>query len=144
MRRLLLLVLLFAGPTLVHAQAGSAGLVSPEAARQVGLERMWFTQVSLDRGRGRMSGMFMHVSPIRSHTVFQITHDGKRYVFSQRDRNAFGEEIGVEVAKQKADQKAEAIQKELLDAGKADAEKPAVETYVVPKITLYATSERGM
>ncbi len=111
-------------------------LVSPELARQVGLERMWYTQIGLDRGRGQVAGVFLHVSATQSHTVFQITHDGRRYVFSQRDRNAFGKEIGVEGAQKEADSKAEEIKKQLQDSGKADAAAPTVEKFVVPKITL--------
>src|SRR6478736_3789313 len=140
MLRLFTLLAVWIVPALVQAQVSSTGLVSPEAARQVGLERMWFTQLGLDRARGRVSGVCMYVSPIQAHTVFQITHAGKRYVFSQRDRDAFGQEIGADAANAKAEKKAEEIQKQLADAGKADAEKPAVATYTVPKITIYATS----
>lgn len=144
MRRISLLILTVCSfPALAVAQPAATALVSPQAARQVGLERMWYTQLSLDRGRGRIAGLFMHVSATDSHTVFQVAHDGRRYVFSQRDRNAFGKEIGVEGAKAEAEKKAEEIKKQMQDAGKADAEAPAVETIVVPKITLYASSERG-
>jgi hypothetical protein len=148
MRRLLLfavgLLTVSSFPTIGQAQVGSAGLISPEAARLAGLERMWFTQLALDRGRGRVSGVHMHVSPTQSHTVFQITAAGKRYVFSQRDRDAFGKEIGVEGAKALADAKAVAIQEDAAKAGPSDAPLPTVESFVVPKITIYASSERGM
>ena len=144
MLRYLLLIVLVLSPALARAQSNGRNLVAPEMARQAGLERMWFTQLSLDRGRGRMSGLFMHVSATQSHTVFQFTHDGKRHVFSQRDRDAFGKEIGVEGARNEATLKAEAIKEELQKAGKADAEAPAIETIVVPKITIYASSERGL
>jgi outer membrane protein assembly factor BamB len=144
MRRFAMLFVLACVPALAEAQVGSSGLISPEAARRVGLERMWFTQLGLDRSRGRVSGAYMHVSPTQSHTVFQIVQDGRRYLFSQRERNAFGEEIGVEGARKKAEERAEAIKKDLKAAGQTDAAEPTIETYVVPKITLYATSERGM
>jgi outer membrane protein assembly factor BamB len=142
MHRYLICVLLVV-PAVCQAQTGRSRLVSPDAARQVGLERMWFTQLNLDRGRGRMAGTHMYVSPSQSHSVFQVSHEGRRYVFSQRDRNAFGEEIGVEGAQKKAAEKAEAIKEELIKIGKADAAAPSVESFVVPKITLYLTSERG-
>src|SRR5262245_1230673 len=142
-RYLLLIVLLFP-PALARAQSNAASLIAPQMARQAGLERMWFTQLSLDRGRGRMSGMFIHVSPTQAHTVFQVTHDGQRHVFSQRDRDAFGKEIGVAGAKQAAEAQVEAIKRLLQEAGNADAQAPPVETIVVPKITLYASSERGL
>ena len=129
-------------PAAAEAQLSKSGLISPEAARQFGLERMWFTHLHVDRGRGRVAGLNMHVSDTRAYTVFQITHDGRRYVFSQRDRNAFGKEIGLEGAKQLADEKLAAIKDELTKAGKMDPP-PPIETFVVPEITLYSTSEQG-
>jgi outer membrane protein assembly factor BamB len=140
---LLLIAILSFSPNWALAQSGSAALISPEMARQVGLERMWYTQLGLDRGRGQVAGVCLHVSAVQSHTVFQISHDGRRYVFSQRDRNAFGKEIGVEGASAEADKKVEEIKKQLQDAGKTDTKAPAVEKFVVPKTTLYATSQRG-
>lgn len=142
MRRFLwaLLVVLTVRPAV--AQVSSTGLISPEAARQFGLERMWFTHLHVDRGRGRIAGMHMHVSDTLAHTVFQITHGGQRYVFSQRDRDAFGQEVGVAGAKKLADEKLKAIDDAQKAAGKMDP-LPAIETFVVPQITLYSTSERG-
>src|SRR3954466_5462594 len=101
MLRLFSVLALLVFPALSHAQVSATGLVSPEAARRVGLERMWFTQLGLDRARGRVSGVFQFVSPIQVHTVFQVTHNGRRYVYSQRDRDAFGQEIGATAAKDK-------------------------------------------
>src|SRR5437870_5701919 len=106
MSRVLFLIALLVFPTIALAQPGTSALVSPEAARQVGLERMWFTQLSLDRSRGRLSGLAMHVSATQLHTVFQIMHEGHRFVFSERDRDAFHKEIGVEGAKAAAEEKA--------------------------------------
>src|SRR4051794_18373787 len=106
---LVAIVLALVAPLSASGQLASSSLVSSAAARQLGLERMWFTQLNLDRARGRMAGVHLHVSPTKLHTVFQIKHDGRRYVFSQRDRNAFREEIGVEEAKKQADEKAAEI-----------------------------------
>src|SRR5829696_2436430 len=117
MLRLLLLTILLLAPGLAYGETSAVRLISPELARRAGLERMWFTQLSLDRSRGRVSGLFMHVSPTQSHTVFQFTHDGKRHVFSQRDRDAFGKELGVEGAKKVAEKSAEEIKTELQKAG---------------------------
>jgi len=143
MRAFLLAVVLLGLPAAVQAQFASSGVISTEAAGQLGLERMWFTQLSLDRGRGGMSGIFIHVSPTQAHTVFEFTHAGKRHVFSERDRDAFGKALGVEGAKKRAEEEAAAIVAERKQAGQADAPAPAVEQFVVPKITLYASSERG-
>jgi outer membrane protein assembly factor BamB len=146
-----LLLGLSLGVTPAQAQVRSSVLVSPTAARQLGLERMWFTQLSTG-GRGRVVGLNQHVSATQAHTVFQITFDGKRYVFSQLDRDAFGKELGVEGAQAEANSKLAEIQADLEAAAKITAEKsepapaavlPAIETYVVPRITLYGTSQRG-
>ena len=72
---------LFILPAAAQAQVSPTGLISPEVARQFGLERMWFTHLHVDRGRGRIAGLHMHVSDTQAHTVFQITHDGRRYAF---------------------------------------------------------------
>src|SRR5262245_2363343 len=86
----LLLAALSLEPGSSSAQVDGNRLVAPTMARQVGLERMWYTQLSMDRGRGHMAGIHVHVSPNKAHTVFQVMHEGKRYAFSERDRNAFG------------------------------------------------------
>jgi outer membrane protein assembly factor BamB len=140
MRLAILLALLGALPLSAFGQPGSTFMTAPESLQRVGLERMWFTQLSLDRGRGRVAGIFQYVSPTQSHTVFEVKHQGRRYVFSERDRDAFGKEIGIETAQKQADEKAA----ELKAAAGSDATAPAVEKHVVPKITLYASSERGL
>src|SRR5690242_15089459 len=77
MRRcIVLLVILASFPSFAWAQAVAPSPVSPTACRAAGLERAWFTQLGLDRGRGRLAGICMHVSAIQSHTVFEFSHDG--------------------------------------------------------------------
>lgn len=159
MRRFpLCLIVLALSPSPGQAQIPSTALVAPNAARQLGLERMWFAQLHLDRSRGRMGGLHMHVSSTKAHTVFQVTAGGKRYVFSEHDRDAFGKELGVEGAKQRAEEKQAEIKTALETAGKPAAQPPAreiqpaagdgqplaIETHVIPEITLFATSERGL
>jgi outer membrane protein assembly factor BamB len=147
MRRFMLfMAVLIAGPSAplaVRAQSLSSGLLAPESLRQVGLERMWFTQMNIDRSRGRVAGIHLHVSSTQAHTVFQIAHEGKRYVFSQRERNAFGKEIGTEGAKKKAEAKLEEVTAAQAATGKSGAQPPVIESYVVPQMTIYATSQRG-
>ena len=138
-----LIALPLLSPTGASAQSLGSGLISTDAARHYGLERMWFTQLALDRGRGRAAGLHLHVSRTRAHTVLEIEHDGKRYVFSERERDAFGKEIGVEGAQAKATEQLAAIEADLKAAGAKDAPLPEVEKHVVPEITLYASSERG-
>jgi len=130
-------------PTIATAQPVGR-LIGPEEIRQQGLERMWFTQIDLDRARGRLAGLHQHVSATEAQTIYEILFDGRRYVFSQRDRDAFGQMIGVEGAKLKADEKLAQIKGDLIAAGKGDTAAPAIEMRIVPEITLYASSERGL
>jgi outer membrane protein assembly factor BamB len=73
-----------------------------------------------------------------------VVHGGKRYAFSQHDRDAFGKEIGVDRAQELAQKKAEEIKSLLQAASQAEAVAPPVEKHVIPRITIYATSERGL
>ena len=145
MRRVLLalfLALPLVGALPARAQVVSEALISPQAARRVGLERMWFSQLNLDRARGRVAGLHLHVSLTEAHTVFEVTSGDKRFEFSQHDRNTFGEEIGVEGAKKLAEEKLAALKADA-EAGKKEGPPPALTSHVVPRTTLYATSERG-
>jgi len=153
-----ILLALTVGSGAAQAQSRDAVLIAPPAARQLGLERMWFTQLSLG-GRSSLAGLHQHVSATQAHTIFQITFDGKRYVFSQLDRDAFGKELGVEGAQAEAQRKLAEIQADLDAAARAAADGvaadkgaaapaaaavlPEIQTFVVPRITLYGTSERG-
>ena len=65
-------------------------------------------------------------------------------MFSETDRHAFGKEIGLAVAKEQAEQQAAELHKLAAAAGRAEAAAPTIETHVVPKITLYASSDRGL
>lgn len=141
---LTLLFLIASLPLSASGQTVGSALASPERLRAAGLERMWFTQLGLNAARGRVAGVHQHVSGSKAHTVFQIIHDGKRYVYSERDRNAFGEMIGVEAAKLKAEEQLAKIKSDLEAAGVKEIKLPEIQMYVVPEITLYATSERGL
>ena len=125
-----------------------SGLLSESAARRAGLERMWFTQVELDTGRGSVAGIVQHVSATRAHTVFEIVHEGRSYVFSERELDAFGEPVGIEGARQKAQEKLDDIKLKLteLSGGAAPAadQIPKIETRVIPEIRLFATTKRGV
>lgn len=140
------LLLLFPGAAL--AQVSGRGLLSEEGARRVGLERMWFTQLEFDTGRGRVAGVTQHVSATQKHTVFEIVVSGRRYEFSERELDAFGKPVGVDGAKQRAEEKLADIKQKLTEANggtpPADDQLPKIDEHVVPQITLFATSERGL
>ncbi len=131
-------------PVAASAQITSSGLLNSTALHAAGLERMWFTQLDLDRARGRVVGLHQFVSPTKFHTIFEFIHDGKRYTFSERDRNAFGEMIGVDAARLKAEEALAQIKADLIAAGKMDPALPPIETHRVPEITIAATTDRGI
>jgi len=131
-------------PAAVSAQVSPSGLLDTRALHANGLERMWFTQLDVNRARGRVVGLSQFVSSTKYHTVFEFVYDGKRYAFSERDRNAFGEMIGVEAAQQKAEQALAQLKTELVAAGNADPQLPTIQTHLVPQVTLAATTDRGI
>jgi outer membrane protein assembly factor BamB len=130
-------------PAAARAQVGS-GLMSSGGLQSHGLERMWFTQLDVNRARGRIVGVTQHVSSTRSHTVFEFQWDRRWQRFSERDLNAFGEMIGVEGAKKKAEEALAKIKADLVAAGKPETEVPQLATRVIPEIMLVATTDRGM
>jgi outer membrane protein assembly factor BamB len=130
------------------AQVSPQGLLSEEGARRAGLERMWFTQLELDTGRGRVAGLIQHVSATQNQTFFEIALDGRRYLFSERDLDAFGKPVGVEGARQRAEEKLADIARKMAELNDGtpppEDQLPKIAEHIVPQITLYATSESGI
>ncbi len=118
------------------------GYLSAAMTRQLGLTRMWQTQVDFDRGRGRLAGVHLHVSPTRLYSVFELNHQGRQYRFSELDLDAYGVKIGAAEARQKALDKLAMIKAELA-AANDKTPPPQLISHVVPEITIYASSERG-
>lgn len=164
-RHLLLLVaaLLTFGfsPSATFGQVSRQELLSSEGAQRAGLTRMWFTHLEMDSSRGKVQGLTQHVSSTKAHTVFEVTFQSRSYLFSERDLDAFGNPVGVEGAREASDKKFASLL--LLLAPKADpaaagdpaaapaeakpattADLPKVTIHVIPEITIYATSERGL
>ncbi|MGI8982196.1 MAG: PQQ-binding-like beta-propeller repeat protein [Pirellulaceae bacterium] len=156
-------------PLASFGQVSKQGLLSSEGARRAGLTRMWFTHLEMDSARGRMQGITHHVSSVQSHTEFEVTFRGRSYVFSEREIDAFGNPVGVDGAKQAAEKKIAGLT--LLTApapaagaappanqppadpaaaapaagpGAPPSEAPKLSMHVIPEITIYATSERGL
>lgn len=117
------------------AQVGS-GLISPTEARRVGLERAWFTQVELDRSRGRVTYATQYVSTTRALNLFEVVYDGRKERFSEKQLDTFGQEVGVEGAQKLADERVQALKDKGLD--------PELITRRVPEITLYVATDQGV
>jgi hypothetical protein len=124
------------------AKAQSRGMVSTSAAKQFGLERMWYTQIDFGSNRGALAGINYYVSPTRLHSVFEFKVAGKIHRVSEWDLDAYGERIGREEAKKKAEEKRELIGLDMKAAGQA-WDPPVIEEKIVPEVTIYASSERG-
>jgi outer membrane protein assembly factor BamB len=83
----------FAQPLIpaAHAQVvSSRGLIDPAAARSIGLERMWFTQLSMDSSRSKLAGLHQRVSETEFRTIFEFVHGGVRRTFSARELEESG------------------------------------------------------
>jgi outer membrane protein assembly factor BamB len=95
LRRLFACTLVVASllPATARAQVSARGLIEPAAARQLGLERAWFTQLSLDRNRSQLAGVFQRVSTTRQRIVFDFVAAGVRSTFSARELEEAGRPI---------------------------------------------------
>lgn len=114
----------------------SASVISQQEAREIGLQRIWMTQVQVDAGFGELVHLTQHVSSTTAVTVHEITYDGGRFVFSERDLDRFGQPLGVAKAKRMA---------EVKFADLTDLKvNPKVQTITVPQITLYAVTNAGI
>lgn len=116
-------------------QAQTRGLVSPLVARQVGLERSWFTQVNVDSGRGELRHLTPYVSYANAFTLHEVVWETGKEKFSELDRDPFGAPKGPEVALQDANARIAELKKQGFD--------PKLITSVVPEVTLYAVTSRG-
>jgi len=113
-----------------------SGLTSARDLRRMGLEREWFAQVRVSSLKGGIGYLTQHVSGTEAETLFEVRYEEGIERFSERELNAFGEEIGKEEAKKKADARANVL--------KAEGFKATVTERVVPEIMLYATTTRAM
>ena len=114
----------------------AADLLPPDQMRQLGLERMWFTQIDVDAGYGRVRHLTQHVSSTKSVTFHQIRYDGGRFVATERELDLLGKPIGPEQAKKRAEVKLGDLTNLKLN--------PKLETITVPQITLYAVTDSGV
>ena len=141
-RRLLFISLASFGACLpvgtVAAQRIDADLISAHAARQVGLERMWFTQLDGTPEPGASGNLQLLVSLDQSQTICLVTdQNGVKYSFSERNLDTFGQPLGAEGAA-----KAAAEQVRLLKA--RDGLDATVEQQKVPDVRIIATTTRGV
>jgi outer membrane protein assembly factor BamB len=121
------------------AQSMGSGLMPANIARRYGLERAWFTQIEVGRGRGRVNEAVVHVSKSRLQTTVEVFQGPSRWQFTEYERDAFGQIIGPEGAKRKANDFAARLKRISPEAGE-----PRVQVQVVPEVTLYVTTNQGL
>jgi len=134
-RSLVLAVLLvLAAPTYTSAQDRDH-LISQETARRFGLQRMWFTQVAVDSGRGQIKHVSQYISHTKFRYVFELSYDDQTLEVSSTDLDAFGVPLEREGAKTRADK----LKANLEHEGKT----VEIKEVMVPQITLVFTTDRG-
>ncbi|MDP7303941.1 MAG: hypothetical protein QGG09_12625, partial [Pirellulaceae bacterium] len=97
---LAIFTLLLTVPWAVQAQsrAPRGGLIRNDVANRVGLERSWFTRVQLDSARSRVAHVTQHISATDAFSAWEITHDRGKLIYTERDLDDFGDELGKEKA----------------------------------------------
>ncbi|WP_425614062.1 PQQ-binding-like beta-propeller repeat protein [Anatilimnocola sp. NA78] len=126
------------------AQVTSRGLIGPESLAPLGLELAWATTIEVDRGSDRVVDVTQFVSSNQTQTIYEFRFDNQLYMVSERDRDAFGVVLGPEGARKKADQLWAEIKLEYATRELPEPTAPRIEQRVVPEITLFATTQRGM
>ena len=116
-------------------QSRSDAWLPSSSVRRHGLERVWQGQIQLDRTRHHLKNLQLHVSDTQATTIYEVVRPDGRTVVTEKDLDPFGNLLGAEGAKQRAEQ--------LLATLKAQNVEAALETHVVPKITLYALGSGG-
>jgi outer membrane protein assembly factor BamB len=135
-RLIALVTLFFMLVPAASAQRGRAGLIPHATANRMGLERVWFTRVTVDSARGRIAHIHQHVSSKRSYTVYEVAYDGGKMNFSERDLDRFGEPIGREEAEKLANQKVDDLRQRKLS--------PQLIPHTNPDISIYVATNRGI
>lgn len=121
------------------AQSAGTGLLPTNVARQFGLERVWFTHVDVGRGVGRVNQVTTNVNTAKIHTFAEVTQGSSRWLFSEKDRDSFGQELGIEGAKKKA-------QEQIANLKRLFPKAPDATMLVrsVPEVNLYATTDQAI
>lgn len=121
------------------AQSSGSGLLPTNVARQFGLERAWFTHVDVGRGVGRVNQVTTNVNTANIHTFAEVTQGSSRWLFSEKDRDSFGQLLGIEGAKKKAQEQIANLKRLFPKAAEA-----TMLVRSVPEVTLYATTDQAI
>lgn len=121
---------------LLTAAGLRSSLISETDAQRIGLERAWFTRVSIDSAKGEIKHITQHVNATKSYTVFEVRFDGGVKYLSEHDVDGTGEAIGKERAQQLAERLVDDLDRAELN--------PKLSTMTIPVVTLYVATDRGV
>lgn len=131
------LLVLFAGLSdRSAAQVSTDGLIDRVLANQVGLDRAWFTHVRVDPARGAVAHAMVHVSSTEAFAVYEVHYELGVVAFTEKDLDRFGDPLGKDGAKKRADQK--------VDDLKQLGHEPQLKSFMVPEVTVYLMTNRGV
>lgn len=119
------------------AQTIDGEMLAPKLIDRFGLERVWFTHAQVTPARGRIIDLQLYISRTQSLTVFEVqSSDGTTQVFSERDLDTFGDEVGIEGAEERANEYVAAL---TASGGTAESTRRSI-----PELTLYVTTDLGV
>ena len=123
MRKLFLGVLFIVAQILVVTSAANAqfarkGLIDRNAARNVGLERIWHLQVPMNPYSSEIKDVYVHVSTQQARWVYEVQQGPKSWFFADDQLDQFGRPVGKKAAEiLAANKKAELGDAEILEHG---------------------------
>ena len=123
MRKLFLGALFIVAQILVVTSAANAqfarkGLIDRNAARNVGLERIWHLQVPMNPYASEIKDVYVHVSTQQARWVYEVQQGPKSWFFADDQLDQFGRPVGKKAAEiLAANKKAELGDAEILEHG---------------------------
>ena len=123
MRKLFLGALFIVAQILVVTSAANAqfarkGLIDRNAARNVGLERIWHLQVPMNPYSSEIKDVYVHVSTQQARWVYEVQQGPKSWFFADDQLDQFGRPVGKKAAEiLAANKKAELGDAEILEHG---------------------------
>ena len=123
MRKLFIVALFLVAQILVATSAANAqfarkGLIDRNAARNVGLERIWHLQVPMNPYASEIKDVYVHVSTQQARWVYEVQQGPKSWFFADDQLDQFGRPVGKKAAEiLAANKKAELGDAEILEHG---------------------------
>ena len=72
----------------------ATGMISTAEAGRYGLVRPWYTQIQVDRGRGKVVQVYHHINSKRAETLYEVVHERGVDSFSEFAVDRYGDVQG--------------------------------------------------